>query len=148
MKRNKKVFVSKKYINKSKPKGLIIYVDGWCSGNPGKGGYRAILNGETLFNIRIKRTTNNIAEFLAVSSAIIYCERNKIKDYTIYTDSFTAIRWVKDGWCKTKMDLKNNIKLQERISFCEDRLRRNRNVDIRKWETKELGEIPADFNRK
>ncbi len=127
---------------------LIIYVDGWCSGNPGKGGYRAVLDGKNLFNIKIKRTTNNITEFLAIASAIIYCERNRITNYTIYSDSSIAMSWIKKGWCKTKMDLKNNTKLQERISYCEDRLRRHKNIDLRKWNTKGLGEIPADFGNK
>ena len=77
-----------------------IYTDGACSGNPGKGGWAAIiLDGKSQSNISgsENKTTNNRMELMAPIMAL-----NKIKnnsEITIYTDS----RYVKDGitlWIK------------------------------------------------
>ena len=77
-----------------------IYTDGACSGNPGKGGWAAIIiEGENQSNISgsENNTTNNRMELMAPIMAL-----KKIKsksEITIYTDS----RYVKDGiteWIK------------------------------------------------
>ncbi len=77
-----------------------IYTDGACSGNPGKGGWAAIIldgkNQSTISGSESK-TTNNRMELMAPIMAL-----KKIKtksEITIYTDS----RYVKDGitvWIK------------------------------------------------
>ena len=77
-----------------------IYTDGACSGNPGKGGWAAIiLDGKSQYNISgsENKTTNNRMELIAPIMAL-----KKIKtksEVIIYTDS----RYVKDGiteWIK------------------------------------------------
>ena len=77
-----------------------IYTDGACSGNPGKGGWAAIIiDGKNQSNISgsESKTTNNRMELMAPIMAL-----KKIKtksEITIYTDS----RYVKDGiteWIK------------------------------------------------
>ena len=79
---------------------LKVYTDGACSGNPGKGGWAAvILDGKSQTSISgsEKKTTNNRMELLAPIMAL-----KKIKNKSeiiIYTDS----RYVKDGiteWIK------------------------------------------------
>ena len=79
---------------------LKIYTDGACSGNPGKGGWAAvILDGKNQSSISgsENKTTNNRMELMAPIMAL-----KKIKtksEITIYTDS----RYVKDGiteWIK------------------------------------------------
>jgi ribonuclease HI len=77
-----------------------IYTDGACSGNPGKGGWAAIiLNGKNQSSISgsENKTTNNRMELMAPIMAL---KKIKIKsEITIYTDS----RYVKDGiteWIK------------------------------------------------
>ena len=79
---------------------LKVYTDGACSGNPGKGGWAAvILDGESQTSISgsENKTTNNRMELLAPIMAL-----KKIKNKSeiiIYTDS----RYVKDGiteWIK------------------------------------------------
>ena len=71
-----------------------IYTDGACSGNPGKGGWAAIiLDKKNQLNISggESKTTNNRMELMAAIMAL-----KKIKnrsEITIYTDS----RYVKDG---------------------------------------------------
>ena len=77
-----------------------IYTDGACSGNPGKGGWAAIiLDGKDQSSISgsENKTTNNRMELMAPIMAL-----KKIKnksEIVIYTDS----RYVKDGiteWIK------------------------------------------------
>mgnify|MGYP001445895515 CR=1 FL=1 len=77
-----------------------IYTDGACSGNPGKGGWAAIiLDGKNQSSISgsENKTTNNRMELMAPIMAL---KKIKIKsEITIYTDS----RYVKDGiteWIK------------------------------------------------
>ena len=77
-----------------------IYTDGACAGNPGKGGWAAIiLNGKNQSSISgsENKTTNNRMELMAPIMAL---KKIKIKsEITIYTDS----RYVTDGiteWIK------------------------------------------------
>ena len=78
-----------------------IYTDGACSGNPGKGGWAAIILDSNLNQSSISgsesNTTNNRMELLA---AIMALKKIKNKsDITIFTDS----KYVKDGitdWIK------------------------------------------------
>tara|TARA_B100001057_G_scaffold32160_1_gene29203 strand:+ start:90 stop:512 length:423 start_codon:yes stop_codon:yes gene_type:complete len=79
---------------------LKIYTDGACSGNPGKGGWAAIIldeKNQSSISGSENKTTNNRMELMAPIMAL-----KKIKtksEITIYTDS----RYVKDGiteWIK------------------------------------------------
>ena len=80
---------------------LKIYTDGACSGNPGKGGWAAIIleNDTNQINIsgRESKTTNNRMELIAPIMALKKIEKNS--EITIFTDS----KYVKDGiteWIK------------------------------------------------
>lgn len=83
---------------------ILIFTDGSARGNPGPGGYGALLR----FNGKIKelscgfrRTTNNRMELLAVISALETIKTNKLP-IRIYSDSKYVIdsitkKWV-HGW--------------------------------------------------
>ena len=78
-----------------------IYTDGACSGNPGKGGWAAIILDSDLNQSRISgsesNTTNNRMELLAAIMALKKIKKKS--DITIFTDS----KYVKDGitdWIK------------------------------------------------
>ena len=79
---------------------VYIYTDGACKGNPGVGGWGAILNYENKekeINGFSKKTTNNIMELTAVIEALK--QLNRICEIIITTDS----NYVKDGitdWIK------------------------------------------------
>ncbi|MFT6073253.1 MAG: ribonuclease HI [Yoonia sp.] len=81
---------------------LIAYTDGACSGNPGPGGWGALLiarDGDTVLKTRelcggAADTTNNRMELLAAISALETLERDAA--VTIITDSV----YVKDGITK------------------------------------------------
>ena len=106
-------------------KHVDIYTDGACSGNPGKGGYCAILiygenekviqGGETV-------TTNNRMELQAVISGIsalkekcsvtVYSDSNYVVE-AINSDWITS--WKKSGWKTARKKEVKNIDLWEKL---------------------------------
>jgi len=84
---------------------LEVYTDGACRGNPGAGGWGAILKYENKIkeiNGFSKETTNNIMELSAVIKALK--ELNRPCDIIITTDS----NYVKDGITKWIHNWKKN----------------------------------------
>jgi len=79
---------------------LKIYTDGACSGNPGKGGWAAIILDDTnqsSISGGEKNTTNNRMELMAPIMALKKIKKKS--EITIFTDS----KYVKDGitdWIK------------------------------------------------
>ena len=79
---------------------IKIYTDGACIGNPGPGGWAAIIisrdNQKELFGGK-KLTTNNRMELTAAIEALEFCNKQKkqlsFEKIKIYTDSI----YVKDG---------------------------------------------------
>lgn len=93
--------------------------------------------------------SNNIGEFLAIVHALAHCKKNNIS-LPIYTDSLTAMKWVKDKKVNTKvLEEEYNKELFDLIRRAESWLKNNQwNNKLLKWETAQWGEIPADFGRK
>lgn len=136
------------------PKEVIenaIAVDAACSGNPGKMEYRGVYvaNRQELFKFGPVYGTNNIGEFLAIVHCLAYQEKSGFK-LSIYSDSVNAMNWVKQKKCKTKLErTPKTEELFKIIERAEVWLRTHTfRVPILKWETKQWGEIPADFGRK
>ena len=95
--------------------------------------------------------TNNLAEFLGLVNAMAYLLENKQnRQKIIYTDSKTALAWVKSGKINTSYDLENNYILQQDIQEALFFLSLNPlyNFTLKKWDTVNWGEIPSDFGRK
>ena len=102
-----------------------IYTDGACSGNPGPGGWAAIIIMDGIikeqFSGSQKNTTNNKMELLAPIKAI---EKFKKKsEITIYTDS-TYVKdgittwvgkWEKNGWKTTSKKPVKNKELWKKL---------------------------------
>lgn len=126
-------------------------VDAACSGNPGPMEYRGIdlATGAVVFHFGPVHGTNNIGEFLAIVHALALMEQKGLRK-TIYSDSRNAILWVKKMQCKTKLELTpQTVQLHNVIRRAENWLRTHSfRVPIVKWETKQWGEVPADFGRK
>jgi len=79
---------------------IEIYTDGACSGNPGPGGYGAVLlfkNHRKELSGGFRKTTNNRMELLAV---ILSLEAIKISGVPIvlYSDSSYVVNAVEKGW--------------------------------------------------
>lgn len=111
---------------------LIVFTDGSSLGNPGPGGWGALLVFSKLDEIvelggSKPGTTNNAMELTAIASVLSYTEHNT-EHMHIFTDSQYAINgitkwmygWVKNGW-KTKdgEDVKNKHTWQSIYQFIE-----------------------------
>ena len=115
---------------------IRIFTDGACSGNPGRGGWAAIIvDGEKIEKISgtSENTTNNRMELIAVISALKYVKEQNI---VLFTDSkYTKdgiekwiLNWKKNGWkTANKQDVKN-IDLWKNL----DKLNQKKNVQW-KW---------------
>lgn len=129
-----------------------ISVDAASSGNPGIMEYQGVdtKTGKKLFRQGpFKEGTNNIGEFLAIVHGLAFLKQHK-SDRIIYSDSRTAMSWVRKKTCNTKLvETTNNKELFNLIRRALKWLKTNSyNTPIVKWETKAWGEIPADFGRK
>jgi ribonuclease HI len=93
--------------------------------------------------------TNNIGEFLAIVHGISLLKKHNI-NIPVYTDSLTAMTWVRNKKAKTKLaPTKNNAIIFDLIARAEKWLCENTYPNLLiKWETASWGEIPADFGRK
>lgn len=79
---------------------LIIYTDGSSRGNPGPGGYGAILmwgDKRKEFSAGYRKTTNNRMELLGVITALENLTKKNIP-LTIYTDSQYIVKAVQERW--------------------------------------------------
>ncbi|HZK43719.1 MAG TPA: ribonuclease HI [Syntrophomonadaceae bacterium] len=107
-------------------KEVIIYTDGACSGNPGPGGWGAVLlygdNKKEISGFE-PQTTNNRMELLAVIKAL---EVLKVNDWsvTVYSDSAYVVNaiqnnwignWQENGWKNSKKDDVANQDLWQRL---------------------------------
>ena len=106
-------------------KSVIIYTDGACSGNPGPGGYAAILRyggKEREIAGGHPETTNNRMELCAVIEGLAALKEKC--GVTVYSDSkyiTDAInlgwvrKWQANGWMRNKKDPALNVDLWERL---------------------------------
>ncbi|SHI65566.1 ribonuclease HI [Mesonia phycicola] len=129
-----------------------INVDAASSGNPGKMEYRGVYTktGKEIFKQGpFLQGTNNIGEFLALVHGLAFLQQ-KNSNLPIYSDSRIAIGWVKKKKCNTKLQPNaKNADVFQLIKRAEAWLHNNTYTNpILKWETKDWGEIPADFGRK
>lgn len=129
-----------------------ISVDAASSGNPGIMEYRGVdtkSKKQLFIQGPFPEGTNNIGEFLAIVHGLAMLKKNN-SNRIIYTDSKTAMSWVKKKTCNTKLPRnEKNKALFELVDRAVSWLKNNDyTTTIVKWETKAWGEIPADFGRK
>lgn len=152
-KKPQKTVISEADLSKyGQPEPNSISVDGAWNTKTGKTEYQGVYTEtkERIFHAGpFDDGTNNIAEFLAIVHALAYCKQKRIS-LPIYSDSKTAISWVRQKTAKTNHPRSaKNVKLFELLERAEQWLKSNRyDNEIRKWETKVWGENPADFGRK
>ena len=99
---------------------IKIYTDGSCIGNPGSGGWAAIILNDEKQNIisgKKKNTTNNQMELMAAIKALVFLKKKqKIR---IYTDS----NYVKEG-------ITNWIKFWEKNNWKTANKKKVKNVEL------------------
>lgn len=104
---------------------ILVYTDGGCRGNPGPGGYGAvILDGEERTELArgFRLTTNNRMELLA---CIVALEALKApSDVVLHSDSSYVVngmskgwakKWRGNNWMRTKQDAAENADLWEEL---------------------------------
>ncbi len=111
-------------------KEITIYTDGACRGNPGPGGYAAVL----IHDGRRKEmsggwsnTTNNRMEMMAaiVGLGVLKerCQVTLFSDSQYLVQSITqgwAVRWQANGWKRNKKEIAKNIDLwQQLLELCD-----------------------------
>ena len=106
-------------------KQVTIYTDGACSGNPGPGGWGAILRygaHEKELSGGEPSTTNNRMELLGAITALEAlkepCEVALYSDSQYLVKAINegwAVRWRKNGWMRNKKDPAVNVDLWERL---------------------------------
>ena len=129
-----------------------LAVDAACSGNPGKMEFRGVIadtNTQVFHRGPYIGGTNNIGEFLAIVLGLAYLKQKNLP-WALYSDSKTAIAWVRQKQCKTKIEwTAKNQDLLLAVRAAEKWLHENTwTTPIYKWDTEHWGEIPADFGRK
>lgn len=106
-------------------KTVTIYTDGACSGNPGPGGWAAVL----LYGSRQRElsggdpsTTNNRMELTAVIQALSIlkepCDVDLYSDSKYIVDALVqgwAVRWRRNGWMRTRTERALNVDLWQRL---------------------------------
>lgn len=107
------------------PTQVSLYTDGACTGNPGPGGWGAILRcggTEKELSGGEAQTTNNRMELMAAIEGLSALKRPC--RVTLYSDSQYLVnavtkgwakRWQKNGWMRTKTEAALNPDLWERL---------------------------------
>lgn len=82
---------------------ILLYTDGASRGNPGRGGYGAILmwgNYRKELSQGFRLTTNNRMELMAVIAGLEAVKKNELP-VIVYSDSQYVVNTVEKGWLKT-----------------------------------------------
>jgi ribonuclease HI len=82
--------------------GLTIYTDGSARGNPGRGGYGAILiwkGTQKEISKGYIHTTNNRMELMSVIAALESLNRHGV-DIEVFSDSKYVVQAITEGWLK------------------------------------------------
>ncbi len=89
---------------------VTIYTDGSSRGNPGPGGYGAILmsgSHKKELSKGFRRTTNNRMELMAVIAGLEALKKDQL-NVTIYSDSQYIVKAIEEGWLRNW--IKTNFK--------------------------------------
>lgn len=106
-------------------KTVLIYTDGACSGNPGAGGYCAILSygghQKTVSGYE-KETTNNRMELLAIIEGLkalkVRCNVELYSDSSYCVNAFEKgwiFGWIRNGWRTSDKKEVKNIELWKEL---------------------------------
>ncbi len=109
---------------------VVIYTDGGCSGNPGPGGYGAVIlkDGQRKeLSGGYRLTTNNRMEMMACIRALESLENDcRVK---LYSDSSYVVngimkgwaeKWRKNGWIRSGLEKAQNVDLWSKLlDLCE-----------------------------
>lgn len=101
-----------------------------------------------------ERGHNNVGEFLALVDALRRIEADGLAATALYSDSRTALAWLRKGAIKSRFDPAADFDrafaraLADALAWREALGGRALRVEPRLWPTAQWGDIPADFGRK
>jgi len=129
-----------------------VCVDAACNGYPGDLEYRGVNtnDGTQIFHRGpFPEGAVNVGEFLAIVHALALLVRQG-RDCPIYSDSRTALSWVRNKQATTKLPRTSaNRRLFDLLDRAHLWLANHTYPNrLLKWETEQWGENPADFGRK
>lgn len=130
-----------------------IAVDAACDRNPGGNvEYQGVVvgTGERLFHIGpLPGGTNNIGEYIGIVHALGYLAQRGDTTTPIYTDSQTALSWIRRRHSHTTVQFAPDNRLGQLLARADYWVATHQWLNpIYKWNTELWGEIPADFGRK
>ena len=106
-------------------KKIVIYTDGACSGNPGPGGWGAILIFKDIkkeISGNKENTTNNVMELTAVIEALkalkFPCKVDLYSDSAYVVNAFNKkwiYGWIKNGWKNSSKEPVKNKELWQEL---------------------------------
>jgi len=106
-------------------KKIKLFTDGACSGNPGPGGYGAILKyGDHTKELSggFRNTTNNRMELMAVIAGLSQlkepCQVSVVTDSRYVVDAIQrgwVNRWASNGWMRNKKEKASNVDLWKKL---------------------------------
>jgi ribonuclease HI len=113
------------------PGRIVVYTDGSCVGNPGPGGYGAVIfDGERRSELAqgFRLTTNNRMELMACIAALGTLKAPA--DVVLHSDSRYVVngigkgwarKWRANGWMRTKSEAAQNCDLWSRLlDLCDE----------------------------
>src|SRR2546430_2317090 len=112
---------------------LVIYTDGACSGNPGPGGWGAVIvTPHRVVELagHDARTTNNRMEMHAAYEALLYAAEQEKLPITLHTDSSYVINgitkwvvgWESRGWLTAQKQEVANKDLWQKLVAAHEML--------------------------
>lgn len=128
-------------------------VDGACAKNPGPMEYRCVrvADGAEIFHLGpLPDGTNNVGEYLALVHALALLDRNGDHSTPVYSDSRTALSWLRNRGHKSKLSHTSaNARIFDLLRRADAWIQSHPILNpVIKWDTDNWGEIPADFGRK
>jgi ribonuclease HI len=137
---------------RGRPIANSISVDAACAGNPGVLEYQGVetITKKPIFKMGpFPEGTVNLGEFLAIVHGLALLKKHE-SNLPIYSDSRTALAWVRNKAIKTNLQRNaKNKALFELVDRAIIWLNSNSYTNqILKWETEQWGENPADYGRK
>lgn len=94
-------------------------------------------------------TNNNLGEFIALVHAMAYLQQHNLQDWDVYSDSVTALAWVRTARIKSNT-IETDETLIELVKRALNWLQTHPYdmAHVKRWDTTKDGDIPADFGRK
>jgi ribonuclease HI len=117
-------------LKKKRKKKIIAYIDGACSGNPGPGGWAAVLlykEHRKELSGKVKNTTNNRMELTSAIKALQAlkesCKVTIYSDSKYLVDSMNkgwVVKWKKNKWMRNNQEPVLNVDLWKKLlKLCE-----------------------------